>query len=344
MRDSLTELRATPYFKSNLDKYANCIIDVISYVIDNYNNIDKNISRDVTSLIWRATKYLRGSVSAEIPYEVEYTLTIALKDWLSEECAITTALLDDRDYHFYPLDTWKTIKVLLPDYSGQNFDVLLVQMGLPRIYKHKPLYYVPLYHELGHFIDQHFGITEATLLHLPPIIPSGALPQDTKSMLNTVKRHRAEVFADLFSSCYVGHEGYKFLQEIAPGEPPSPTHPATDLRVKITQDFLTNTSNEIVDLYQNTLHVRGMNSLSIKYSSPNISETFNNLRPYEINSDTEAHGIFEAAWSVFRDAAQSSSSPWNDIEEKDISRIINDLTEKSIRNRVIVEKWNNETS
>jgi len=252
---------------------------------------------------------------------------------MSENCVITTALLDDKvSYHFNPVDAWKKIKLLLPDFQYDKFDGLLIQIALPRIYKQKPMYYIPLYHELGHFIDSHFSITQLTMIDVPPS------PQNN---IQSEISHRQELFADLFASCYVGHENGQFLKKLVPGSTSihTPTHPSTDFRINLTSDFLSGNNNPIVDIFQNALIKRGLPELKKRYTTPEISNTFGNLRPYTIQNDQELHGILEAAWSFFDVAIKKESLPWSEIEESKISKIINDLTEKSIRNKVIKEKW-----
>ncbi len=337
MRDSLAELTATPYFNKNLNDYAKGIVEVINYVLEEYETLSPQITSDICAKIWNASKYLRGSVSSEIPYEVEYCLNLALTDWINEECVISTALLNDRDYHFYPADTWKSINLLLPNFHYSGFNKLLIQIALPRIYRHKPLYYIPLYHELGHFLDSHYKITDATFLEIPP--PQGKSPQETQAIKQIETMHRMEFFADLFASAYLGDEYHKFLEKIAPNHSTSNTHPATQIRVKVAKEFLSGTSNQIIDVYQKVLKKLGVKNLEIKYSSPDLNTTFGNLRPYTIESSSEVHGLFGSAWAYYDQAIQKTGEPWSEIEETDISRIINDLTEKSIRNRIILEKW-----
>lgn len=283
--------------------------------------------------IWRTSKYFRGSISTEIPYEVEYALNIALEDWVPDNCVITTALLDDKlSYHFNPVDAWKRINILLPDFEYTKFNGLLIQIALPRIYKHKPLYYIPLYHELGHFIDVNFGITQMTLISHPP---------DPAQNRQSEISYRQEFFADLFAACYVGEENYKLLKKLSPSSASNhtPTHPSTNFRMQLALDFLSEKDNEIVNLFQDTLNKLGLPKLEKKYVIPDLSETFGNLRPYTIQNNQELHGILEAAWTFFDEAIKKKLLPWSNIEESDISKIINDLTEKSIRNKVIQEKW-----
>jgi len=342
LRDSLVDLTTTPYFNKNLNDYAKGIVEVINYVLQEYDSLSPQITSDICNKIWFASKYLRGSVSTEIPYEVEYSLSLALSDWLSEQCVISTALLNDRDYHFYPLDTWKSINLLLPDFTYDKFDKLLVQVALPRIYRHKPLYYIPLYHELGHFIDNHFKITETTFLEIPASV--GSNPQESKFIKDLQTRHRMEHFADLFATSYLGSEHYKFLQKIAPNAPASETHPATNDRESIAKDFLNKKDNKIIDIFSNALSKLGLQELIIRYKYPDLNSTYGNLRPYAITSNEEVHGIFGAAWEYYDLANQRLHNPWSEIDIMDISKIINDLTEKSIRNRVIVEKWENATT
>lgn len=342
MKDYLTELCATPYFNSDLQKYNKGIISVIEYVLNNYTSINHDYLRKIRELIWKASKYLSGSISSEIPYEVTFALSKALREWVDKDCVITTALVDDRDFHFFPLDPWKETKLLLPDFEYSEFDNILIQIALPKLYKHIPLYNVALYHELGHFVDTYYKITESTFLTNP--IPPVADPNQQKYRKFIETRHRSEFFADLFAACYTGDANYKFLNDVALNAPASETHPATNVRIDVAQQFLQGNNHPVIDMYQNILKARGLQELNIKFDSPTLSESFNNIRPYAIQNDRELHGIMPASWELLEGAYASTNPPWSHLSEHEITILINDLTEKSIRNKAIMDKWEDGTT
>lgn len=226
----------------------------------------------------------------------------------------------------------------MPDFDYPYFDGLLIQIALPRLYKHKPIYYVALYHELGHFVDIHFNITESTFITNP--VASGTPPQ----ILEMQKSYRREFFADLFAAAYVGEANYKLLNEIAANAAGSLSHPPTLNRVELARDFIGGNSNPIIDMFQNVLSLLKLPKLTKNYESPDIKKSFNNIRPYMIKNDLELHGILESSWFHLSEALKSKDSPWVHLDEAKIHCIINDLTEKSLRNYSIQESWSNGTS
>ena len=333
LRDYLSELTATPYFNQHLEAYTGGIIQIVDFVIKNEADYSRQIRDRFCNLIWLSSKYLSGSISSEIPYEVEFSLRIALKKWTNRDTVITTALVNERDFHFVPLDPWQQIKIIIPefDFAKVNFNALLIQIALPRLYKHRPLYNVALYHELGHFVDTTLRITQHSLLSSPG---TAGLP------IHIEKSHRMEYFADLFAANYVGQANSKLLSNIAENAPVSPTHPATASRNGVIDDFLNGVTNPIVELFNNSLSTLGVPELKKRYTRPNIEDAFNNIRPYQIKNENELHGLLEAAWNFLEDALEKKREPWASLDEQEIGRIVNDLTEKSIRNMAIWEKWN----
>lgn len=152
-----------------------------------------------------------------------------------------------------------------------------------------------------------------------------------------------EHFADLFAANYVGRANGSLLTHLADNAPVSQTHPATADRNAVVNDFLSGTQNPIVDLFSNSSSMLKAPKLKIRYTTPDVSDAFNNIRPYPIENESELHGLIEASWTFLESALKSKLAPWTNLEEQDIGRIVNDLTEKSIRNMAILEKWDGAT-
>ncbi|MEW8139145.1 MAG: hypothetical protein AB2761_18940 [Candidatus Thiodiazotropha endolucinida] len=325
--DELVTLSRTPYFSNSLQDYLNNLINAVELVIDKYDALPAEATREISETIWLATKYLHGGTSKTVPYETVYALKIALDDWVSNPCSISTALRDDLDYHFLGVDPGQVIQKFIP---GVNFNSKLIQIALPKLYRHYPLYNVALYHELGHFVDNECGITNYSFLLQPPA------SQHTRLM---EEHHRKEYFADLFAACYTGRAISLFLDAACRNNQISFTHPATSDRISVITDFLKGTSNKLIDFYQNVLDARGLPKLKKRYVSPDITDTFDAIRTFPIASIEELHGILDAGWNFLVDTYDHNREPWSNVEKKDILRIINDLIEKSIRNRMVVLKW-----
>ena len=329
------ELSNTPYFRKNVREYARYLSDAAQYISVNIDNQSDQMRRAFCQHLWRIYKYIAGSTVSESPYEMEYCLSLALKDWVSKDCAIATTLSMDLDFHFLPVDARKIVRIVAPSFAYDNFDIILAPMALPKIYKHRPLYCSPLYHELGHFVDTMYGIADTSLLIYPP----SSVNQD----LRVTKNHRAEYFCDLFAAQYVGQVASASLEEIAPGAAVSDTHPSTNDRTNLVADFLSGASNPLIDAFQRALAARGVPQLSIRHDVVNVAECLDDIRPINISSSRELHGIFPSVWKYLEDVRLGKSDAWNrrKIGYPAIDRAVNDLLEKSIRNNSCVEMWRN---
>jgi hypothetical protein len=328
----LSEVIHTPYFDADTLEYVNGLLSIVRSIITNYAAYPPDFLLGLRALLWGSSKYLSGTTSREVPYEAVFALRKALRDWTTEEFLITTALLEDLQYHFFGLDAIQILRKSVPSLVPSSMNKLLVQMALPKLYRNRPLYSVALYHELGHFVDGHRGVIKMSLLLQPQVV--NPLSQ----------QHRAEHFCDLLAAGYVGTAMCKLLNHITPNAPESQSHPATSVRIGVIEDFLANRTNAVVELLQQALTNLKMPSLVIRFVEPSVTTAFENIRPYAIRSEQELHGILPAAWTFLEQAGLRHGLPWSQLGDEDVVRIINDLVEKSIRNFSIREKWNAATN
>ncbi|EHM9811516.1 hypothetical protein KF464_004935, partial [Salmonella enterica subsp. enterica serovar Derby] len=183
------------------------------------------------------------------PYEIVYCLNDACKKWISEKTLITTALSPDM-HGFYFKSVNKNLYSLFDEVLNVKFEVELIQISLPEMYRRRPLCSIPLYHELGHFVDISKGISELACLNYRSK-DKGTLPGPEWSNLPDVIwiNHCREYFADLFSAQFIGKSGVDFLYKLAGSHPASYTHPSTEDRVKIVSDFLNKVENPVVGMF-----------------------------------------------------------------------------------------------
>lgn len=357
--NQLANLSETPYFSADLDSYIRELSEVLNKLLERLNQnpltIDQDVAYTIANSVWGLTQFLTGSTTKRIPYEVCYAIQKASSEWGPSRLLITTSIIQEANFYFH------SISKNLFDLIETELDVKIshqpVQIALPAIYRHKPLFCVPLFHELGHFIDINNNIVTTSMLmssHLVgpdmPDLPTAAqirnFPQDVQdSYKEVVKSHRAEYFADLISAAYTGDAAIGFLKEFIPSnQPAGPTHPSSIARYNLIDDFLNNKANVIIDLFQSVLQTRGLPSLHPRFSLPVLAERFQEVRPVTLGSDSEVFGVFAAGWRFLMDMTQNPIGHWAHLSENDIERISNDLVEKSIRNRMILEGWNEATN
>lgn len=81
--------------------------------------------------------------------------------------------------------------------------------------------------------------------------------------------------------------------------------------------------------------------LKIRFSVPDVVTAFDGVLVYKIQDDAELFGIFKASWDYLEHQVNSPAAPWalGGISQPEIEKTVNDLTEKSIRNYEIRERW-----
>lgn len=333
LMDQLNSLVESSYFHKDLEDYCQELRGVVQEALRANPRPSTLVLSQITTTIWTACNFLKGSTSREIPYEVVYCLELALKDWEKRPAIITTALSEEKQFYFLQLDPWNTICSVFPASQCTPGKPILVHVVLPRLYRRLPLFITPLYHELGHFVDLTAKITEASFL--------------LEGRINVLAQelfHRREHFADLFSASYCGRAAATTLNELAPNHPASVTHPSTADRVGVIDAFLDGSSHSVIELFRRTLQTRGMPELVRRYERPELEKRFANFVPCTIRSKAEVHGIFEAGLEFLVGQLASRIGSWSAIEDYGVTRIVNDLTEKSIRSFAIKEGWKSATS
>jgi hypothetical protein len=334
LAESLAHLSKTPYFNRAIEKHAYALIDVIKHALTSSPPYDDEILRSFADKVWTCHRYLQGSTTKEAPYEIEYCMRHAISDWLTDPCLVTTALTDKKDFHLKPGDPWDFVAKTMDRYTGQLPQEKLIFIGVPRIYKHMPLFCAALYHELGHFVDLARNVTDVTFLTHPVHGVSDGVQE-------VLQNHRREHFADLFAACYVGSAIVDSIHAINPHADHSNTHPATATRIEVIRSFLAGEDFDELSMYQGALQKLGLPRLEQRYAVPAIETAFDDIRPYTVSDTPELHGMMAAGWSYLGKVKSGDGPQWAaDANQLDVVRIVNDLTEKSIRNASIRSLWN----
>ena len=340
----LSEIAETPYFSAHLNDYLSQLRNVVESTLKLYSSLPDDVLTTLINEIGSITKFLSGSTSKRIPYEIVYSLRLGLNNWINKNAIITTAISPDFRSGFYFQGVNPRFILLAQSYLNIDIRQELIQISLPEIYRQRPLYNIPLFHELGHFLDIHHQITSFTLILKDE---NTSLPNvDPKTLNTNILRaihthHRMEYFADLFAASYIGIAYHDFLNSFAPNSGVSITHPATNDRLNLIKKFLEGESDPLIEIFNQALKGLNLPELKINYVMPIVDNCFNNFRPYSLISEAEVHGIFGAAWAYLEKTLASPEDAWGELSEFQIEKIVNNLVEKSIRNRMVIERWNN---
>jgi hypothetical protein len=346
----LQSLRDSAYFDQRVLRYIAALRLIIEKLTDQKLKIDNAVRSFVSLEVWKATEFIAGSAPRLQPYEMVYGLQLAVGEWFAAQKhgsvkppLIVTSLVQEANFFFQSVNP--VFETFVRDHLGTPIEYEIVQIALPDVYRRKPLYSVALFHELGHFMDTRFSISENVDVLQPGLaLPSMSAPTGTLAQQQRASRlhHFREYFADLFAACYCGFAIKRFLEGFAPYSGPSRTHPATYDRIQVINAFLTNKRHSLVDAFNSALRARAQPLLNRRFKRPALKSCFDAIRPVPIRSNEQVYGVLEGAWEYLDRADDKKKEPWKSLENMEIERIINDLVEKSIRNRMIIEQWSHE--
>lgn len=273
------------------------------------------------------------------PFETVFCLEEALSDWVDhDELVLVTSLTENlNSFYFQGLDkrSLASLKGLIKDLFDISFNTSLVRIALPKSLSRDYFSHVVLYHELGHFIDYEFSITDRIIFFKY---------KKTIGQLNQAEfreyNHYKEFFADLFSAQYVNDCTSAFLEEIAGAAGDSMTHPSTKRRIEAVKKFLIGESFPELELIQKVLKASNNKELKIRHQIIEPTQSyFNDLLPQKINTSAELHGLFKLVYDLWQN---SKSNFLADFEPRQQYAIMNNLMEKSISNFQIMRTWDSE--
>ena len=332
------------------------LLRLVNHIIENRSAYNDAILRTVIDYIWLSHTYLASSTKNDIPFELEFSLRAALRHWTPDDLLIATALVNGRaDYHFRRIGVIDELRTLIPGFNYQGFKAQVVHIALPRIYRKSPLFGIPLYHEIGHYIDHAHGVSGFAFLiasnsfddvvrQSPHLLPTELQNHPLETKLQVLQRYLAEHFADLFAACYLGLTATDFLLDLAGHAPASASHPSVDDRLRVVSAFTSGQSDGVVGLFQRVLASIGLPTLQPRFTVPDITSDYSHVRPYVIQTDEELHGLYTAAYRYLKEGLDNRPPAWEESSEKQVIAAVNDLTEKSIRNFAIKQDWAHATS
>lgn len=349
--EQLEKLSHSSFFTAELSRYISQLRESVDSLRTSLNETDPPVAviAAVVESIWRATQFLTGTTSNRVPYEVTYLLREVLTDWGRGDSIVTTSLVQSPDFHCERVHSAPSAVIRDFKLPGLEINGDLVQIGVPEIFQHMPLLCSPLYHEVGHYIEEHERLI-AKLMIARQDLAFAAMPHiqsefPHSSMWREVARSYAmEHFCDLIAAAYVGECVSDYIIQWDHSTDLSPTHPSAARRAEVTRDFLEGKQNPLVELLKMTVEEAGLPvMLERRFSMPNVHDCFSDVRPAKVNSIAELHGLLPAADRFLKDLRSAPSQfAGTNIAKVPSSRhaqLINDLIERSIRSHMITKAW-----
>lgn len=232
--------RINKYSDARKEKYQNTLTalfkELQEHDFSGFTPAQLIAKKQIIDFVFESIEYLDNSTLTILPFEIVYCLEQALNEWIPGHSFIVVTSLSNSLLSYqisYNLTLNPTIYTLIKTDYNKDFQHKLIQITLPRYYVHDYLANVVLYHELGHFIDRTYKISESIIW---TEIANGTVTYNSEEMYRRVN-HYMEYFADIFAAQYVGNASNIFLDYIAHKVPECFTHPATDKRIEFVQKF-----------------------------------------------------------------------------------------------------------
>lgn len=297
-----------------------------------FDDDDQLLHKELFEILFTWLEFLDNSTLNNIPYEIVACLQAVLKDWLDshnlKKFVIVTTLQSHISFGYFDWD----LSDLTPYVKGKyKKDIVnpLVPINLPKYLVHDYLANVTLYHELGHFIDQHFKISKRVVDSYPLY---AAMKGKEKLKMYY---HISEFFADLFAAQYIGDTCSNYLNYIAFKQDDSDTHPSTARRVDVVNSFLTGKDDVIIKILSDaTEKLTGKKLQPKRYVEIKTNE-FEDYLPAEIDQSQQLHYLYIQGWDSWR----KRPGMLGKHKPPELYKVINNLIEKSISNFIISTKW-----
>lgn len=310
------------------------------------NDFQLLIIKEILNFISYSIIYLQDSTLNNIPFETIYCLKQALKEWTDENYIIATSL----QYHNYFFHSLLSFNEQIYGRINRQYKIQfkhkLIQISLPKSDAGNYLIHIVLYHELGHFINRKYNISNRVLKELKLFkeedqkrILKLIVPENFKEIHSNLPKYLDEYFADIFAAQYINDSLIHSLNLVSPNNKPSQTHPSNKQREKVVNDFCNGNPNELIEMFKEATKEQTKQDLIIRFEEI-VSDDIFHFLPIEIESNNQLHGLYVMGWDIWVNRKEK----FEGMKTSQTYNILNNLIEKSISNYIITDKWQQNVS
>lgn len=296
-----------------------------------FNQDQLNLTKQALNIVFYGLQHLNYKNEKNIPKKLIGCLNNVLDDWIKDGTKEYLILISHNNeianFHLraYPEEHVDLFDKAFNVFFGTGYKQSLIQISKPKTLFNDYLASTPVYHELGHFIDFNYQITQSLFRDI----------DFNKENPDAKIKHYREYFADLFASQYIGRSSIEPLNYIAynPRDKDSDTHPANKKRIEVIEIFLKGSGNiEIMKIINSLKKITlERTSRELKIRSVNITDSpFETLNPVKISEPKKIHSLFSQGWINWLD--ENSKIRQTYIDPIECHEKINFLIMKSIVN------------
>lgn len=271
-----------------------------SYKTFNIQDLDNTkFSLDV---IFNGIQFLDYKEEEEIPKRLIYCLNQALNDWIPNGTNIYYIVISHNnnltEFLFNYLDEGivDAFNHWVTSMFSVSYKPALIQISKPKFLFDDFIGSTPVYHELGHFIDNNYQI-------IKNLFKNAAFSAKNKV-------YYEEHFADIFAAQYIGRSCIEPLNYNAPGTRKInvDTHPSNEMRISVVDAFLNGSGDaaamEIVNHLKQAVIDRGCGELKIR--NVNLTEDpFESQNAILLDNAAKVHSLFLKGWEHWLNPSSS---------------------------------------
>lgn len=304
-----------------------------------YREYDKEAiawAKAALDIVFHGVMFLDYSSSSEIPKHLIFCLNTVLDEWITQGSenyfVVISHNKSSHDFAIRAMDEAQMVKCNLyfEELFALNHRQSLIQISKPKFLFDDYLASVPVYHEMGHFIDKNYQIVRN--LFLRTTFKPDKVNGERKEMVN----HYSEHFSDIFAAQYIGRSAIEPLTYISNNDKKSTfTHPSNAKRIEVVDAFLSGTGSaeamEIVNDLKAITQERVSRELKIR-NQKLAQDPFQTLKPYKVSSLDQLHTLFLLGWENWlnEDSNIRKRFPDSMICCQKINKIIKDTIELSM--------------
>lgn len=323
---------------------------------------DLKFYKNVLEFLKDSLALLDNNTISSVPHEFIECLNVAAKEWIPDFDRYII-VMNDGPYAIMPyLDDIEVLYKSIDAKFNITLTYVLLSVSMPRQLSRDYFTNVCLFHELGHFIDTKYHISESVSYELKNLWLSGKKSEvekwfrssylpfitpigfpGTYNVTSSTFYYIGEYFADLFAAQYVGEKNLFYLDYLTDNPKiDSMDHPSYEQRYKMYQDYNKGKgSNIVLDVILEKTSNITKHSISKRFVDMDSSDIYG-LLPIVMKNEKEIYSVFNMGWNAYMagsepfEKANNLSTP---LPPDRLYEAINNLVEKSIDNYLVERDW-----
>lgn len=310
--------------------------------------------------LWQWALALDSRNGYTLSHEMRATMNNLCGHWVSDpEKFIFAATDGDFAINRYT-SSWDVLMDTIEKLYGLKFSHQLITFTVPKYLLNDFLFVSIIYHEMGHFVDHYYNISDEVCRRIKNrfstpaeeekirkvFFPITQLVYDTKSGAYTDEKKRdkyieayvGEYIADLFGAQYVGNHIINHIELNRHGsyDLNHETHPSPNTRAMMVNAFLKkDTTNFLLtDILESFVATKL--ELKNRYVRPSDAHNLEKGMPMTISNDDELHSLFQLGWEVHFKGAGAMDAACGDkigsTTQFNFYKRLNDAMQQSIGN------------